>query len=149
MSKRWAISWIAAWPGAAAIGIANGAIREATYGRRVNEQSAEQLSGITLCAALALYFWNLHRRLPIPASGDAAKIGATWVALTVAFEFGFGRGVEKQSWSEMLAAYNLAKGRTWPLVLAWIGIGPTVVRRLQGSGASFTGETLEAAGLSE
>ena len=63
------------------------------------------------------------------------------MALTLAFEFGLGRFVQKQSWGEMLAAYNLAKGETWPIVLTWIGIGPTVVRRLQRS--------LEAARLSE
>ena len=131
MSERWATSWIAAWPGAAAIGIANGAIREATYGRHIVEECAKQVSGITLVGALALYFWNLHRRWPIPSSGDAAKIGGAWVTLTVAFEFGFGRGVEEKSWSEMLAAYNLVRGQTWPLVLAWIGIGPSFVRRLQ------------------
>jgi hypothetical protein len=131
MSESWTTRWLAAWLGAAAIGIANGAIRDATYGGHVDERAAHRLSGLTLVTALALYFWNLHRRWPVPSSGDAAKIGATWVALTIAFEFGFGRGVVKQSWGEMLADYNLAKGRTWPLVLAWIGVGPTVVRRLQ------------------
>lgn len=131
MSKRWATPWIAAWPGAAALGTANGALREATYGRRVGEWSANQLSGISLVAALALYFWSLHRRWPIPSAHDAAKVGALWVTLTVAFEFGLGRTVAKQSWREMLAAYNLAKGQTWPLVLAWVGIGPSVVQRLQ------------------
>ena len=124
--------WAAAWPGAAAIGIANGAIREATYGRRIEAERANRLSGITLVAGLAVYLWKLHRRWPIPSSRDAAAVGASWVTLTIAFEFGFGRAVEKRSWSEMLAAYNLAKGQTWPLVVAAIGIGPSAVRRLQG-----------------
>jgi hypothetical protein len=123
--------WLAAWPGAALIGVANGAIREGTYGRQIDQQTAHRLSGISLAAALGAYFWNLHRRWPIPSGGDAARVGAAWVGLTVAFEFGLGRRVERRSWSEMLAAYNLAKGQTWPLVLAWIGIGPAVVRRLQ------------------
>ena len=132
MSERGTIArWVAAWPGAAALGIANGAIREATYGRRMGEERAGRLSGITLVSGLAVYFWNLHRRWPIPTSGCAIRIGASWVALTVGFEFGFGRAVEKRSWGEMLAAYNLAKGQTWPLVVASIGIGPPFVRRLQ------------------
>jgi hypothetical protein len=131
MSETSMIRWLAAWPGAAIIGVANGAIREATYGRDIDERTANRLSGISLVTALAAYFWNLHRRWPIPSSGDAPKVGAAWVGLTVAFEFGLGRGIEKRSWSEMLAAYNLVKGQTWPLVLAWIGVGPAVARRLQ------------------
>lgn len=130
MREAWATRWTAAWLGAAVIATVNGATREATYGRRMQEQAAERLSGVSLVTALALYFWSLQRRWPIPSSRDAAKIGVTWVGLTLAFEFGLGR-VQKQSWEEMLAAYDITEGETWPLVLAWIGAGPAVVRRLQ------------------
>jgi hypothetical protein len=123
--------WIVAWLGGAAIGVANGVAREATYGRRVSERTARQLSGLTAIGAFAAYFWALERRWPIPTGAEAANIGAAWVALTVAFEFSFGRLVANQSWDELASDYNLAQGRTWPLVLAWIGIGPSVVRRLQ------------------
>lgn len=132
MSKRETTArWVGAWPGAAAIGIANGAIREGTYGRYLEAERAGRLSTITLVAGLAVYFWRLHRRWPTSSSGEAIQIGALWVTLTIAFEFGFGRAVEKRSWREMLAAYNLAKGQTWPLVVAWIGVGPSAARRLQ------------------
>ena len=87
----WATRWIAAWLGAAAIATANGAIREATYGRHVSERNAQRLSGVSLVAALTLYFWNLQRRRPIPSGRNAARIGITWVALTIPFEFGLGR----------------------------------------------------------
>ena len=133
MSDTWATRWIAAWHGAAAIATANGAVREATYGRRVSERKAQRLSGASLVAALTLYYWNLQRRWPIPSRANAAKIGIAWVALRIAFEFGLGCGVQKQSWREMLSAYNITNGQTWPLVLAWIGIGPAVVRGLQSS----------------
>jgi hypothetical protein len=29
-----------------------------------------------------------------------------------------------------IANYNLARGRTWPLVLAWIAIGPAAMARV-------------------
>jgi hypothetical protein len=58
-----------------------------------------------------------------------------WLALTVAFEFGFGRLVAKQSWDELLADYDVAEGRTWPFVLAWIAAGPAAVRALRGPAA--------------
>ena len=126
ISRRWTLAWI----GAAVLGVANGALREATVGKWCSERRSQQISAATLVGALAFYFRVLQRRWPIPSSAKAARIGTTWVALTVAFEFGLGRGVEKQSWKEMLSAYDLdlSEGRAWPLVLAWIGTGPAITR---------------------
>jgi hypothetical protein len=120
--------WLAAWTGAAVIGVANGVAREATFARVLGERSAHAASGATAVAAFAGYFTVLERRWPIPSRRDALTIGAAWLAMTVAFEFGFGRAVAKQSWERLLADYDLRAGRTWPLVLAWIAAGPAVVR---------------------
>lgn len=125
------LRWIAAWPGAAVIASVNGALREAAYAPSLGRKQADRLSGVTLVTVLAVYFWKLNRRWPIRSNRVAVSIGAAWVGLTVAFEFALGRGVEKKSWGEMLHAYNLAEGETWPLVLAWIGLGPSVVGRAQ------------------
>jgi hypothetical protein len=125
--------WVAAWGGGVAIGIANGVLREATFAKVLSPRAAHTASGATAIAAFAGYFSILERRWPIPTTGGALAIGAWWIALTVAFEFGFGRAVAKQSWQELLADYNLADGRTWPLVLAWIAFGPAVVRELRGA----------------
>lgn len=124
-------AWTAAWLGGAAIGVANGVAREATYGRTLRPRAAHQVSGLTAVAGFTTYFWALERRWPIPTARDAAIIGGTWLGLTVAFEFGFGRAVARQSWEELLADYNVTEGRTWPFVLAWIAIGPAVVRALR------------------
>ena len=123
--------WTVAWLGGAAIGVANGVAREATYGRVVGERVARPVSGVTFVAAFGAYFWALQRRWPIPTSAEARRIGATWVGLTVAFEFIFGRAVAKDSWEDLLAAYDVRKTRSWPLLLTWIGTGPSVVRALQ------------------
>jgi hypothetical protein len=120
--------WIAAWAGGAVIGVANGVLREATFARVLGERAAHAASGATAIAAFAGYYSALQRRWPIPSTGDALAIGAAWLGMTVAFEFGFGRTVAKQSWEDLLADYNVAEGRTWPLVLAWIAAGPAVVR---------------------
>ena len=122
--------WIAAWPGGVVIGILNGIVREATYGKRLKSQTAHQLSTGTAIAAFAVYFSLLEHRWPIGDRGEALAIGGTWLGLTIAFEFGFGRAVAKQTWRELLVDYNLAAGRTWPLVLAWIAAGPAVVDEL-------------------
>jgi hypothetical protein len=123
--------WLAAWGGGAVIGVANGVLREATFGRVLGPRAAHAASGATAIAAFAGYFSLLQRRWPIPTMRTALGIGAAWLAMTVAFEFGFGRAVAKQSWEELLADYNLAEGHTWPLVLAWIALGPAVVKKVQ------------------
>jgi hypothetical protein len=123
--------WIAAWGGGALIGVANGVLREATFAKVLSKRVAHAASGATAVMAFAGYFSALQRRWPIPTTGEALTIGGAWLAMTVAFEFGFGRTVAKQSWKELLDDYNLAEGRTWPLVLTWIAFGPAVVRELQ------------------
>jgi hypothetical protein len=123
--------WIAAWAGGAIIGVANGVLREATFAKLLGERQGHAASSATAVAAFAGYFSVLQRRWPIPTNGEALRVGSWWLAMTVAFEFGFGRTVGKQSWEQLLADYNLAKGRTWPLVLAWIALGPAVVRKVQ------------------
>jgi hypothetical protein len=115
--------------------VANGILREVTYGRRVPERTAHQLSGATAIAAFALYFSALDARWPLRDTREAVEVGAGWLALTVAFELGFGRLVAKQSWEELLADYDVTEGRTWPLVLAWICAGPATVRALRAPAA--------------
>ena len=110
------------------IGIANGTLREVAYKDRVGELTAHQLSTGSAIALFAGYFEWLARRYPLASTREALEVGTAWLALTVAFEFGFGRGVAHTSMDELLADYDLRKGRLWPLVLAWIALGPAVVR---------------------
>ena len=123
--------WVAAWSGGALIGVGNGVLREVTFARVLGPRAAHAASGATAIAAFAGCFSVLERRWPIPTRGEALRIGAWWLAMTVAFEFGFGHAVVKQSWRELLADYDLRAGRTWPLVLAWIALGPAVVREVR------------------
>lgn len=68
-----------AW--AAGIGVANGTLREVTYGKRLDESDANRLSALTAIAAFAAYFWRLHRRWPISGSAEALRIGGVWLIL--------------------------------------------------------------------
>ena len=83
----------------------------------MSEHTAHQLSALPGVGAFAAYFWLLQRHWPIPSTREALKIGGVWFGLTVAFEFSFGRLVAKRAWEELITDYNLAEGRTWPLVL--------------------------------
>jgi hypothetical protein len=45
------------------------------------------------------------------------------------FEFTFGHYVDRRSWAELLANYNLVKGRLWPVVLATLVAAPFLWRK--------------------
>lgn len=112
------------------IGVANGALREATYGKRLEEQRANQLSALTAVLAFAGYFRLLQRRWPLTDDREAAAVGAAWLVLTVGFEFSLGRLVAKRSWEELTAEYDVRRGRLWPLVMVSLLLGPGATRRL-------------------
>src|SRR6188472_1037584 len=61
-------------------------------------------------AAFAGYSTVLRRRWPLRSEHDARVIGSLWLALTIAFEFAFGRLVANQSWHELLADYKRREG---------------------------------------
>jgi hypothetical protein len=110
------------------IGVGNGVAREATVARVMSEERAHQLSCASALGAFAAYFRWLQRRWPLQTRNEALTVGGIWIALTTAFELCFGRLVARKSWSELTADYNLTRGRLWPVVLTWIGIGPEITR---------------------
>lgn len=120
--------WLVAWLGGAVIGVANGVLREGTYGRWLSEPAANRLSVASAGTAFIGYFRALQHRWPIRSRSEAAMIGTIWLLLTVCFEFGLGRLVAKKSWDELTAEYDIRRGRLWPLVLLVIGLGPLAAR---------------------
>ena len=120
--------WLIAWLGAAALGVANGVARGALYERRIGSRPAHFLSTGALLVLLSAYMRVLSRAWPIASRGQALQIGFVWAGLTIAFEFGLGRLVAQEPWSELLEQYNIARGRVWVLIPAWVAIGPAVLR---------------------
>jgi hypothetical protein len=121
--------WIQAWPGAAVLGVANGVARETLYARATGDEAAHLISTGTLLALLGSYMSLLQRRCPLPGRREALTVGAAWAAMTVAFEFGFGRSVAGESWSELLEGYDVRKGKVWSLVPLAMAVGPELARR--------------------
>jgi hypothetical protein len=108
------------------VAVANGLLREATYGKHVSELSAHQISTGTAILFTGLLVWVFSRFWPIESSAQAWVIGILWLLATVAFEFGFGHFVAGHSWSKLLADYNIFNGRIWLLFLVWIMVMPYV-----------------------
>ena len=126
------VRYLSGWFLLMLIAIVNGAVREATYGRSVTDLAAHQISTATGILSIGAAAWLLGRIWPIRYASQAFAIGGLWLAMTVAFEFGFGRYVAGHSWTRLLADYNLLEGRVWPVFLLWIAVVPYLCHRLSG-----------------
>ena len=118
------------WVVLAVVAIFNGAMREFTYGRKLTELRAHQLSTLTGMVLSGAAVWLFARFFPIDSMGVAFAIGLIWLFMTIAFEFIFGRLAGGHSWKKLLADYNLLAGRIWPIFLVWILLLPWIVYRL-------------------
>jgi hypothetical protein len=122
--------YLIAWFVMLLVSIANGTVRDFTYGKRMAELSAHQLSTASGVLLLGIVIHGFVRRYP-PSSGQkAVSIGLLWMALTVAFEFLFFHYVGGHSWAELFANYDVSKGRVWVFVLIWVAVAPYLFFRL-------------------
>ncbi len=111
--------------------IANGGVRNALLAPRLSDTAAHAVSTVMLCVWIALVTWASIGWMRPPTVRAAAGIGILWLCLTLAFEFLAGHYVFGQSWDRLLADYNLAQGRIWPLVLVTTAAAPVwAARRL-------------------
>lgn len=125
---KYILLWVIMIP----IAIANGIIREFTYGQYLGELRAHQVSTLSGIILFGMYIWLSLRFFPPASAGQALAIGLLWLALTMAFEFLFGHYVAGHAWSRLLQDYNLLAGRLWLLVLLWLALAPYLFYRWQG-----------------
>lgn len=116
--------YLLGWLPMVAIAIANGALRELTYGRRLSERFAHQISTAIAALLLGAYIWLVVSIWPPVSAGQAVSIGLLWLVLTLAFEFLFGHFVAGHSWARLWRDYNLLAGRIWLLVPVCVAFLP-------------------------
>jgi hypothetical protein len=119
--------YLSVWFLLALVAIANGVVRQATYGRSVSDLAAHQISTVTAIIASGAVVWVANRFWAIESVSQAWTIGLSWLVMTITFEFGFGHFVAGHSWAKLLADYNMLEGRVWSLFLVWITVLPFVV----------------------
>ena len=126
---RATITHVAAWFALPVLAVTNGVARDLTYGRKLNRDVAHSVSCVPLAAGIVSWAAYIQRRWPLASRRDAILVGAAWLSLTLQFEFGLGsaRGVPM---SEMLAEYNVLRGRLWALIPAITAAAPELARRL-------------------
>jgi hypothetical protein len=122
-----------AWFGMLVIAIINGAIRDKVYGPYVSKLAAHQVATLIGITLFGVYIWFLTGLRPLESATQAWLIGLMWIGMTVCFEFGFFHFVMKHPWSELLADYNILKGRVFALLLLWTLIAPWVFFTVRGS----------------
>jgi hypothetical protein len=60
------------------------------------------------------------------------RIGATWVALTIGYEVALGRFAFHLSWSEIVAEFDLSRGRVFPIGLLLLLLSPLLAAWFRG-----------------
>jgi len=116
-----------AWVAFMVTGILNGIFRVSVLEGSLREYVAHLASTLILCAALLV---EISVFLDIVGDYDTAwliGLGVMWTLLTVAFEFGFGHFIARQSWSALLQNYDVLHGRIWPLVPLVLLLAPPLL----------------------
>lgn len=120
------LKYLLAWFPMLILAILNGTLRYLGYKKWVGELAAHQISTITLVIILSLYIAIIIKHFPPQSALQAVLLGLFWMALTLCFEFGFGR-YRGLSWESMLADYNILKGRIRVLVPVCIALTPYLI----------------------
>ena len=120
---------LAIWLALAAVAFANGTFRVVVLTRPLGEDVARVVSTILLAALILALSWASIRWIAPGSASDALAVGLLWLVLTVAFEFALGRLVSHKPWTELLADYNVLRGRIWPLALLVIAVAPYFTAR--------------------
>ena len=121
--------YLNAWFVMLVVAFINGVLRDFTYGKYLPELPANQLSCLTGIVLLGVVMFFFVRRWPPASARQALYIGLFWMMLTVAFEFLFFHYAAGHPWPELLANYDIAGGRLWPLILLWVAFGPYLFYR--------------------
>lgn len=114
------------------LAILNGAFRQGVLIPRVGDVAGHIVSTLLLSALILAATWLLLPWIRPVTTGEALMVGALWVVLTLAFEFLAGHYLFHKPWPELLADYDIAKGRIWPLVLLVTLLAPLIVQRVRG-----------------
>jgi hypothetical protein len=115
---------LVAWVAMAMAMTANGIVRETVIKRFVRRGAADAISAASGIALMQLIARQTLRGTSTPSRNDVKLLAATWLCMTVTFEFVVGRTVDRKSWAELIDNYNVFEGKLWPVVLASLFAAP-------------------------
>jgi hypothetical protein len=123
---------ILCWFGLMVLAIINGTVRVNWIIPSTGLTSGLAISTIMLCTLITAATWMSIAWLGPRTTGDAWSIGLLWLCMTLVFEFGVGHFVFKKPWPELLADYDITRGRIWVLVLITTVMAPWITAKLRG-----------------
>ena len=110
----------------------NGALREVVLIPRTGDVVGRVISTILLSAFIVILTWLTIGWIRPGTANQAWLVGIVWVLLTLAFEFLAGHYLFHNSWSSLLADYNVLRGRIWVLVLVTTLVAPRLCTAVRG-----------------
>ena len=123
---------LAVWLGILVLASLNGALRDLLMMPRLGDTVARAISTVLLCILVLLVTWLTLDWIGPRSRADALAIGGVWVACTLAFEFLAGHYLFRKPWAELLADYDLRRGRIWIAVLVVTFVAPSWVAGWRG-----------------
>ena len=120
------------WVGLLLLAVLNGGVRDTWLSPRMGEGPARALSSLLLSGLILLLTWLTIGWIRPVRPGAALNVGALWLVLTLAFEFLVGHYGFGKAWAELLADYDVRRGRIWILVLVVTVLAPLWAARMRG-----------------
>lgn len=125
--------WLAAtlmWLLLCVVAVLAGTLREKVLARRLGGLLAHQVGTLGLIPVVFGLTCLWVGLAGLETSPFLPEVGRYWLVLTIIFEFGFGGLVMRRPLRQLLADYNLLRGRLWPVFLAALTLSPPVAGRL-------------------
>lgn len=113
------------------LAILNGAARELFIGPAVGEQAGHVISTLIFCVVILVVALASLGWIGPTSRRAAVTVGIVWVLLAVAFEFLAGHFLFGNPWENLLADYDLLRGRVWLLVLFTSLLAPVWAYRIR------------------
>jgi hypothetical protein len=112
----------------------HGALRTVFLAPRVGDFRARQI-GVVIGSLLIVAVACLTIRwIGAQSVRSLIHVGLLWLALTVAFELGFGHYAFGRSWDSLLSDYNVLEGGLLPFGLVVLVLSPLIAARLRKPG---------------
>lgn len=120
------------WLGLLILAVLNGGVRDTWLSPWLGDTAGRALSTLLLSGLILLATWLTIGWLRPGTVAEALTIGVLWLFLTLAFEFLVGHYGFGKPWQELLADYDLRRGRIWVIVLLATLLAPLYTARLRG-----------------
>jgi hypothetical protein len=115
---------LAVWCLLLVLAVLNGGVRDTWLSPALGDPVGRRISSILLSLVILFATWLTIGWIGPTTARQAVAVGALWVGLTLAFEFGVGHYGFGNPWAELLADYDLRRGRIWILVLLTTLLAP-------------------------